>query len=80
MKKNTDFPELDKAIELVGSCEAVGRLLGVSGKAVQKWRAGGRLPRTEATGETNYAERLAAADKRISIDGLLASVLRGKAA
>ena len=34
---------------------------GVVYQAVQKWRAKGRLPRTEHTGETNHAERIAAA-------------------
>jgi hypothetical protein len=32
--------------------------LGVSGQAVRKWQAAGRLPRTEWTGETTYAARI----------------------
>jgi hypothetical protein len=48
---------LTEAIRLVG----LGRLasgLGRSGQAVRKWEAAGRLPRTEWTGETNYAEQI----------------------
>lgn len=52
---------LEQAVEILGSYEAMGRLCGVSGKAVVKWRQRGRLPRTEWTGETHYAERISEA-------------------
>ncbi|MDD5271387.1 MAG: hypothetical protein PHU14_01585 [Methylovulum sp.] len=42
--------------EIFGSYEAIGRVCGVSGKAVMKWKNKGVPPRTEYTGETNYAE------------------------
>lgn len=32
--------------------------LRVSGQAIRKWEAKGRLPRTEWTGETHYAEEI----------------------
>jgi hypothetical protein len=47
---------LQKAKNLLGSYEAVGRACGgLSGKAVIKWHKKGKPPRTEYTGETNYA-------------------------
>lgn len=65
-----------EAVKILGGCEATGRICGVTGKAVQKWLKAGRLPRTEATGETNYAELMASADKRISKDRLFSTVMR----
>lgn len=50
-------PELAKAIEIVG-LQDLARGLGVSYQAVRKWEAAGRLPRTEWTGETEYADRI----------------------
>ena len=45
-----------KAKSKLGSFDAVGKVCGgLSGKAVMKWRDKGRPPRTEYTGETNYA-------------------------
>lgn len=52
---------LSRAIELCGGPVAFTRKLNehlpkpVSYQAVKKWEAKGRLPRTEWTGETNYA-------------------------
>ena len=37
----------------------IAELCGVSRVAVSKWAKAGRLPRTEFTGETEYAEILA---------------------
>ena len=36
----------------------VAEICGLTRKAVYGWIARGRLPRTEYTGETNYAERI----------------------
>lgn len=55
---NTSHP-LQQAIELVG-LTSLAKALGVSYQAVGKWRDAGRLPRTEWTGETNYAETIEA--------------------
>lgn len=40
--------------------QSIGKLCGVSWQAVAKWRKHG-LPRSEWTGETDYAERIARA-------------------
>ena len=45
---------ISKAIEIVGLAN-LARTLGVTYQAIRKWEAKGRLPRTEWTGETNYA-------------------------
>jgi DNA-binding transcriptional regulator YdaS (Cro superfamily) len=50
-----------RAKQILGSYEAIGRVCGVSGKAVMKWVAAGRLPRTEYTGETAYSRRISEA-------------------
>lgn len=68
--------ELLKAIEALGGFEATGRVCSVSGKAVSKWAARKRLPRTEATGETNYAQLIAKACPGISKKRLLETVYR----
>lgn len=50
---------LRTAIDGVGGPEAAAKLCGVSLRAVYKWLQKDRLPRTEYTGETRYAETLA---------------------
>ncbi len=69
-----------QAVEIVGGFAAAGRIVGRSGKAVEKWAKQGRLPRTEATGHTNYAERLAQADPRIDKDKLIATAFKRRRA
>lgn len=71
---------IKEAIDILGGCEKTGRICGISGKAVQKWAKAGRLPRTEATGETVYAATMAKADARISQQKLLSTVMRKAAA
>lgn len=66
-------------VDYLDGFEAAGRLCRVSGKAVQKWVKAGKLPRTEATGETNYSELLANADPRIDREKLLSTVIRKRA-
>ena len=49
------------AIEAAGGPIAAALACSVSRQSVDKWVAKGSLPRTEYTGETRYAERIAAA-------------------
>lgn len=56
--KNID---LETAISQVGGASAAARIIGKSAMTVSKWRKRGALPKTEYTGETSYAEALAAA-------------------
>ena len=46
---------LSKAISHVGLAK-LAVALGVSYQAVRKWQKAGRMPRTEWTGESRYAE------------------------
>lgn len=50
-------PALTSAIDQIGLQE-LARHLGVTYQAIRKWEAAGRLPRTEWTGETDYATRI----------------------
>lgn len=64
MIENEYVQNLKKARDILGSYDAVGEVCGgISGKAVMKWRDNGKPPRTEYTGETNYAGLIAAATK-----------------
>ena len=49
---------IKKAVDAVGGASAAAKLCGVSARAINKWVAAGRLPRTEYTGETHHAENL----------------------
>ena len=65
---------LEKAVRFLGGYSATGRICGVSFMAVMKWVRRGRLPRTEWTGETDYASRIEAAlDGTITREELLSS-------
>jgi len=55
---NTYSENLTKVKNVLGSYDAVGQVVGLSGKAVMKWCANGRPPRTEYTGETRYADKI----------------------
>lgn len=50
-------PELTKAIEVIGLTELAAGL-GKTYQAIRKWEAQGRLPRTEWSGETDYARQI----------------------
>lgn len=51
---------LKKAIDMIpGKAVRAAEVCGVSVRAVYKWLGAGRLPRTDYTGETNYAQKLA---------------------
>lgn len=63
---------LEHAFELLGPAK-VARACGVKGPSAIKWRANGRLPRTEWTGETQYAHCIErATEGKVTRDALLA--------
>lgn len=54
---------LRSVVSEVGGVRCAAEMCGVSQRAVYKWLASGSLPRTEYTGETDYAETLSAHEK-----------------
>lgn len=62
-----------RCVALLGY-SGVARICGVDQRAVRRWVSNGRLPRTEATGETNYAGALARNQKAVSKRDLRATV------
>ena len=52
--------ELKSAINKAGGPAAAAKACGKSARAIYKWLAAGALPRTDFSGETDYAGRLAA--------------------
>ncbi|MBC2659783.1 hypothetical protein H7A76_30485 [Pseudomonas sp. MSSRFD41] len=54
---------LKKAIEDAGGVAAVALACGKTPRAIYKWLASGCLPRTEYTGETKYAAKIASLAK-----------------
>ncbi|WAG76998.1 hypothetical protein LMK08_16615 [Metapseudomonas furukawaii] len=50
---------LKKSIEEAGGVAAVAAACGLSQRAIYKWLTAEALPRTEFTGETDYASRIA---------------------
>jgi len=66
---NTYSQKILEAKNTLGGFARLGAVCGVSGNAIMKWLANGKPPRTEYTGETNYADEIiAAVDGRIQID------------
>lgn len=62
---------IEIAIDLVGAPK-IAAACKVSAQAVYKWQAKRRLPRTEWTGETDYASSIAAlCSNRVTRDELL---------
>ena len=49
---------ISEAIQKAKSKTAFAAVCGVSRPAIDKWEKKGRLPRTEWTGETTYAEKI----------------------
>ncbi|KAF0804906.1 regulatory protein [Alcanivorax xiamenensis] len=56
------MPSLKSVIDDAGGVASVSRLLGISPRAIYKWLEAGSLPRTEYSGETDYAQKLARLD------------------
>lgn len=52
---------LRESIDKAGGVANSATVCGVSQRAIYKWLSAGALPRTEYTGETHYAERIATA-------------------
>lgn len=48
---------ISSAIQIVGLVNLANKL-SVSYQAIRKWEVAGRLPRTEWTGETDYASKI----------------------
>ncbi len=51
---------ISRAVDIVGLA-TMAKVLGVTYPAIRKWEAAGRLPRTEWTGETDYASKIESA-------------------
>jgi len=67
--------KLLEAKRLLGSYKKLGLVCGVSGNAVMKWCDNNQPPRTEYTGETNYAELISkAVNGRVSKDDLIPKI------
>lgn len=52
---------LSAALQIVGGYAALAKVCGINTSAVWRWQQRGKLPRTEWTGETHYAENIEAA-------------------
>lgn len=50
---------LKEVIDSIGGVASAASICGISPRAVYKWLKAERLPRTDYTGETHYAELLA---------------------
>lgn len=65
MLNPADFPNaIAFAFEAVGGIGAAAKVCERSYQALNKWRLAASLPRTDYTGETQYAALLAAAAKQ----------------
>ena len=70
---------ISQAIEIVGLAK-LAKTLGITYQAIRKWEASGRLPRTEWTGETDYASLIEAATEGKVTKAALLSAPSRKAA
>lgn len=70
---------LKQAVSVIGGPQEAANICGVSVRAVYKWLAAGSLPRTEYTGETCHAEKLANAScGKFTAEWLLDSAKPGR--
>ena len=59
-------------IDAAGGPESVGKVCGISARAVYKWIERGRMPRTEYSGETEYCALIEeATGGRVTAESLL---------
>jgi len=58
--RTENLPTLAEAIKEIG-VTAISSACGCSPRSIYKWMKKGALPRTDFTGETNYAEQIAIA-------------------
>lgn len=63
--------DVSSVLKVVGLTK-VAKACGVAPSAVHRWKSRNRLPRTEYTGETQYAVRIAALHGRVTVAELLA--------
>lgn len=70
---------LKKVIDGIGGVSSAASVCGISPRAIYKWLKAERLPRTDYTGETHYAELLTAEARKKGID-ISPDVLLKKAA
>ena len=56
----------------------VADVCGVSQRAIYKWMDNGKLPRTEYTGETYFAEKIAHASNGLFSADLILTICRNK--
>lgn len=66
---------ISKSIAIVG-LRALARFCGVTPQAIYKWETKGSLPRTDWTGETDYASRIEEATKGVIIRDQLLNLKR----
>lgn len=72
---------LKESIDKVGGVAKASSICGVSQRAIYKWITANSLPRTEYTGETSYAQSLAAESKgQFTAEWLLSSASPNKSA
>ena len=74
MTKKKTPNALELAIVEAGGQVAVTKACGVSPQAVNRWVANGRLPRTEYSGETQYAQIISDLAGGFCADDLLRSL------
>ena len=73
-KSLLEMTPLEKAIRSLGGYSATARVCGIAGQVVINWVKRGRLPRTELSGETNYASKIERAlEGKITEEELLSS-------
>lgn len=70
---------LRELFEKAGGIDASAKACGISSRALYKWASRNSLPRTEYTGETNYAEVLAGLAEGVTADEIRASFMPNQA-